>query len=66
MDVAMMWYFQKRFFNPSRPDPGQREKINFLFSHFFVLSQKVLWRPLSLKRLHKTFEEPQRNVKIKI
>ena len=34
--------------NSSRPDPGQREKINlnFLFSHFFVVPQKVLWRPL--------------------
>ena len=32
--------------NPSRPDPGRREKINlkFLFWHFFVVPQKVLWR----------------------
>ena len=32
------------FFNPSCPDPGQREKINlkFLFSHFFLVPQKVL------------------------
>ena len=31
-------------FNPSHPDPGQIEKINlkFLFSHFFVVRQKVL------------------------
>ena len=31
-------------FNPSRPDPGQREKINlkFLLSLFFVVPQKVL------------------------
>ena len=38
-------------FNPSRPDPGQREKINlkFLFSHVFVVPQKVLWS------LNKTF-----------
>ena len=31
--------------NPSRSDPGQREnkfKLNFLFSHFFVVPQKVL------------------------
>ena len=34
--------------NPSRPNPGRREKSNwnFLFSHFFVVLQKVLWRPL--------------------
>ena len=31
-------------FNPYRPDSGQIEKINlkFLFSHFFVVPQKVL------------------------
>ena len=30
--------------NPSRPDPGRREKINlkFLFSHFFVVPRKGL------------------------
>ena len=30
--------------NPRRPNPGQREKLKskFLFSHFFVVSQKVL------------------------
>ena len=27
---------------PSRPNPGRREKIKFLFSHFFVVPQKVL------------------------
>ena len=34
--------------NPFRPDTGRGEKINFksLFSHFFVVPQKVLWRPL--------------------
>ena len=33
--------------NPSCPDPGQREKINwsFYFSDFFVMPQNVLWRP---------------------
>ena len=38
-------------FNPSRPDPEQREKINlkFLFSHVLVVPQKVLWS------LNKTF-----------
>ena len=30
-------------FNPSRPNPGRRKiKKN---SHFFVVTQKVLWRP---------------------
>ena len=30
--------------NPSRPNPGRREKksLKFLFSHFFVVPQKVL------------------------
>ena len=44
--------------NPSRPDPGQREKFNlkFLFSHFFVV----------LKAFIKPFEAPKRRVKIKI
>ena len=34
----------KAVVNPSRPDPGQRESIyfKFLFSHFFVVPQKVL------------------------
>ena len=38
--------------NPSCP--GRREKIDlkFLFSHVFVVPQKVLWRSLGL---HKTF-----------
>ena len=47
-----------RAVNPSRPNPGRREKINlkFLFSHFVVIHQKVL----------KPFEAPQRNVRIKI
>ena len=33
--------------NSSRPNPGRSEKIKwiFLFSHFFVVLQKVLWRP---------------------
>ena len=41
-------------------------KINLivLFSHFFVVPQKYLWRPL--KVFIKPFEAPQRSVKIKI
>ena len=53
-------------FNPSRSDPGQKEKINFkfLFSHFFVVPQKVLWK--AIKAFTKPFKAPQRSVKIKI
>ena len=36
-------------------------KIKFLFWHFSVMPQKVLWRPFI-----KPFEAPQRSVKIKI
>ena len=38
----------KYYFNPSRPNPGQREikQLKFLFSHFFAVPQKVLCRPL--------------------
>ena len=53
-------------FNPSRPDLGQREKINlkFLFSHFFVVPQKIFMK--ALKAFTKPFEAPQRSAKIKI
>ena len=46
------WQLIKSDLNPSRPNPGRREKIKlkFLFSHFFVVP----------------FEAPQRSVKIKI
>ena len=49
------------FVNLSRPDPGRGEKNNlrFLFSRFFVVPQKV-------KAFIKSFEVPQRSVKIKI
>ena len=48
--------------NPSRLDPGRREKnnLNFYFSHLFMVPQKVF------KAFMKPFEAPQRNVKIKI
>ena len=45
-------------FNPYRPNPGRREKIELNF--YFHTS---LW---CLKGLHKTFEAPERSVKIKI
>ena len=38
-------------------------KLKFLFSHFFVLPQKVL---RTFKTFIKPFEAPQRNVKKKI
>ena len=36
------------YINPSRPDPERREKnqLKFLFSHFFVVPEKVLWNLL--------------------
>ena len=49
--------------NPSRPDTGRREKskLKVIFSHFFVVPQKVLREDFT-----KPFEAPQRSVKIKI
>ena len=43
--------------NLSRPNPGgrQKNKLKFLFSHFFVMPEKL-----------NSFEEQQRSVKIKI
>ena len=37
------FYFLSFPINPSRPNPGRREKnvLKFLFSHFFVLPPKV-------------------------
>ena len=52
---------QINFVNPSGPIPDEEGKLNFLFSHFIVVSQKVL-----LKAFIKPFEAPQRSVKIKI
>ena len=43
-------------FNPSRPNPGRREKIKFLFSHFFVVPQKAFIKPS---------DAPQRSEKTK-
>ena len=51
--------------NPSRPDPGQAEKINLNFCF-----QTSLWCLKKfyegLKAFIKTFKAPQRSVKIKI
>ena len=65
MTTLLFLYFIAKV-NPSRPDLRQREKFNlkFLFSHFFVVPQKVLWRPF--KAFIKSFEVPQRSVKVKI
>ena len=51
--------------NPSRPDPGQREKIdwNVLFN-FFCSASKDFAK--TLKTFIKPFEAPQKSVKIKI
>ena len=50
-------------FNPSRPDPGQREKIdlNFYF-HTSLYASKGFMK--ALKAFIKPFEAPQRSVKI--
>ena len=39
----LVW-FQYIDDNPSRPNPGRREKnlVKFSFSHFFVVPQKVI------------------------
>ena len=29
-------------FNPSCPNPGRKENLKFLFSHFFAVPQNVL------------------------
>ena len=44
---------------PSQSWTKRKNQIKFLFSHFFVVSQKVL------KSFIKPFEAPQRSVKIK-
>ena len=39
-------HFLTKHITPSRTNTGRREKIvTFLFSHFFVVPQTVLWRP---------------------
>ena len=49
---------QNTSIKPSRPNLGQRERINSnFFSYFFVVPQKAFIKP---------FEAPQRSVKIKI
>ena len=62
-DLAVSGHF---VLNLSLPDPGRREKINLniIFSHFFVVPQKVFMK--SLKAFTKPFEASQRSVKIKI
>ena len=45
-------------------DEEKKLAFKFLFSHFFVLSQKGFMK--TLKAFIKHFEAPQRNVKIKI
>ena len=51
------------YINTSCPDSRQGEKINlkYFFTHFFVVPQKVLWRPL-----RPWSGRPQWSVKIKI
>ena len=55
----------KNYINPSYFDPGRKEKINlsFIFTLLFGVS-KVFMKVL--KAFIKTFETPQRSVKINI
>ena len=52
-------------FNPSRPDPGPREKINinFIFTLFCGTTKGFM---NALKAFIKPFEAPRRSVKIKL
>ena len=49
--------------NPSRPNPGRREKIKLNF-YFLCGASKSFIK--ALKAFMKPFEAPQRSVKIKI
>ena len=49
--------------NPSCPDPGRREEINWIF--IFALSYIPIGVMKALKTSMKPFEAPQRNMKIK-
>ena len=52
-------------FNPSRPNPGRREKINLNFYiHTSLCCLKRFYGGTT--GLHKTFEAPKTSVKIKI
>ena len=42
MAVDSSKLYKMRNLNPSRPGPGRREKIKFLFSHFFVVYQSFM------------------------
>ena len=53
------------FINPSRPDPGRREKINLIFL-FTLLCGASKGFMKAFKAFTKPFEAPQRSVKIKI
>ena len=56
---------EKSPFNPSRPNPGRREKIKLdFYFHFFAMPQKGFMK--AFQALIKAFEAPQRSVKIKI
>ena len=54
------------FINPSRPDPGRREKILIQIFIFTPLCDASKGFMRALKAFIKPFEVPQRRVKIKI
>ena len=52
------WHIlEKSFFNPSRPDPKQREKLSSVFIFILLCGAS--------KGFIKLFEAPQRSIKIK-
>ena len=60
--VTAYTHYDINFYKINLPVPipiGRREKVRFLFSHFFVVPHKVF------KAFIKPFEAPQRSVKIK-
>ena len=62
-----LFSFRSKHFSANLILLGQREKISFLFSHFFAVSRKALKAFIKIfKVFTKPFEAPQRSVKIKI
>ena len=59
-DISYLLILSVSGFSPSCPDPGRREenKLKFLFSHYFVVPQKVLWRPflMQLSKIHLAYQ----------
>ena len=61
-------FCRKHLFNPYRPDPGQRAKINlnYFYFHTSLWCLKRFYESLKAFPFIKPFEAPQRSAKIKI